>query len=146
MNELQDCEIVGRFLGPTDTDAFDAVFRLFSPQLVAYFRSRGFEYSTAEDLSLDVMLAAYRKAGQLREHKLFREWLFTVARDAACQYFAQHTREASTLDVNDISEFLPDPCCNPFAWASEFNDWMLFSGRAGARGDDPSLCRGVGIP
>jgi RNA polymerase sigma-70 factor (ECF subfamily) len=126
MNELQDCEIVERFLGRGDNDAFDAVFRLFSPQLIAFFRRRGFESGTAEDLSQDVMLTVYRKAAQLREHKLFRAWLFKVARNAACRSLAQRKREAPTLDVNEISDFLPDPCCNPFGCASEFNDWMMF--------------------
>jgi DNA-directed RNA polymerase specialized sigma24 family protein len=36
-----------------------------------------------------VMLTVYRKAGQLRDHALFRAWLFRVARNAACRHYAQ---------------------------------------------------------
>ena len=124
MKELQDCEIVERFLRRADNDAFDAVFRLFSPQLVAFFRSRGFETGIAEDLAQEVMIAVYRKAGQLREHKLFRAWLFKVARNAACRYFTQRTREEPTIDVTAISDFLPAPTSLERTW--EFNDWMMF--------------------
>jgi RNA polymerase sigma-70 factor (ECF subfamily) len=123
MKESQEGEIVERFLRQADDDSFNDVFRVFSPQLVAFFGRRGFENGGAEDLAQEVMLTVYRKAGQLRDHKLFRPWLFKVARNAACRHFAQRTREVSTLDVTDIS-VLPGPSRSPFGPASEFNDWM----------------------
>jgi len=126
MNKLQDCEIVERFLDQRDEDSFKALFHLFSPQLVAFFRRRGHEKSVAEDLAQDVMLTVYRKAGQLRDHKLFRAWLFKVARNAACRYFTQRTREVPTVDVADISDFLPAPNHSPFGPTAEFKDWMKF--------------------
>ena len=126
MKELRECEIVERFLRQTDNDSFNAVFRVFSPQLVTFFRRRGFENGIAEDLAQEVMLTVYQKAGQLRDHKLFRAWLFKVARNAACRHFGQRTREVSTVDVTDITDFLPAPSCSPLGPASEFNDWMKF--------------------
>ena len=126
MKELQEREIVERFLGQADESSFDALFRVFSPQLVAFFRRRGFENGIAEDLAQEVMLTVYRKAGQIRDHKLFRAWLFTVARHAASRHFTQRTREVLTMDVTDISDFLPARSCNPSGPASEFNDWMRF--------------------
>ena len=126
MKALQEYEIVERFLEQADDDSFNAVFQVFSPQLVAFFRRRGIENGIAEDLAQEVMLTVYRKAGQLRDHKLFRAWLFKVARNAACRRFAQRTREVPTLDVIDISDFLPAPSCSPIGHASEFNDWMKF--------------------
>lgn len=115
-----------RFLEQADDESFNAVFRVFSPQLVAFFRGRGHEKGIAEDLAQEVMLTVYRKAGQLRDHKLFRAWVFKVARNAACRHFAQRTREVPTVDVTDISDFLPTANRDPFGPASEFNDWMKF--------------------
>src|SRR5215469_12750846 len=126
MKELQEREIVECFLRQADNDSFTAVFRVFSPQLVAFFRGRGVENSNAEDLAQEVMLTVYRKAGQLRDHKLFRAWLFKVARNAACHHFAQRTREVSTSDLVEVTDFLPAPSYSPLGPASEFHEWMGF--------------------
>ena len=126
MTNLQECQVAERFLDQVDEDSFNEVFRVFSPQLVAFFRRRGHEKGLAEDLAQEVMLTVYRKAGQLRDHKLFRAWLFTVARNAANRYFAQRSREAPTVDVNDMTESLAAPNHNPFSSAAEFQGWMKF--------------------
>ena len=126
MDKLQECEIAERFLEQANDDSFNPVFRAFSPQLVAFFRRRGHEKGIAEDLTQEVMLTVYRKASQLRDHKLFRAWLFKVARNASCRHFAQRTREVPTVDLADISDFLLAPKRNPFAPAWEFKDWMKF--------------------
>ena len=113
MNNLQESEVAERFLEQADDDSFNALFRVFSPQLVAFFRRRGLDNGVAEDLAQEVMLTVYRKAGQLRDHKLFRAWLFKVARNAACRHFARRTREVPTVDVADISDFVSAEC-NPY--------------------------------
>ena len=92
-----------QFLNQADEDSFNALFHIFSPQLVAFFRRRGHERGVAEDLAQEVMLTVYRKAGQVRDHKLFRAWLFKVARNAACRHFAQRTRQVPTVDLADMS-------------------------------------------
>jgi RNA polymerase sigma-70 factor (ECF subfamily) len=126
VEKLQECEIAERFLEQTDDESFNAVFRVFSPQLVAFFRRRGHEKDIAEDLAQEVMLTVYRKAGQVRDRKLFRAWLFKVARNTEYRHFAQRTREVATVDVADISDFVPAPNRNPLGPATEFNDWMKF--------------------
>jgi RNA polymerase sigma-70 factor (ECF subfamily) len=122
----QECAVVERFLDRAGEGSFNALFPVFSPQLVAFFRRRGHEKGVAEDLAQEVMLTVYRKAGQLRDHRLFRAWLFTVARNAACRYFAQRARQAPTVDLADITELLSSPNQNPFGPASEFKTWMKF--------------------
>ena len=126
MTNLQESEIMERFLEQADDGSFDAVFRTFSPQLVAFFRRRGVENGVAEDLAQEVMFTVYRKAGQLRDHKLFRAWLFKVARNAAFRYFGQRMREVPTVDLTDMGDLLPAPNYSALGPASEFNDWMKF--------------------
>jgi RNA polymerase sigma-70 factor, ECF subfamily len=123
---FQEREVVERFLEQEDEDSFDALFRIFSPQLVSFFRRRGHDQGGAEDLAQEVMLTVYRKAGQLRDHKLFRAWLFKVARNAACRYFAQRTRQVPTVDLAEMTETLPAPNLNPLGPIVEFRDWMRF--------------------
>src|SRR5712671_5100658 len=126
MTNSRECEVVEQFLNQADEDSFNALFRIFSPQLVAFFRKRGHEIGIAEDLAQEVMLTVYRKAGQVRDHKLFRAWLFKVARNAACRHFAQRTREVPTVDLADMNELLAAPNHHPCAPSSEFKDWMKF--------------------
>src|SRR5262245_13001584 len=126
MTQSRECEVVEQFLNQADEDSFNALFRIFSPQLVAFFRRRGHGKDIAEDLAQEVMLTVYRKAGQLRDHKLFRAWLFKVARNAAHRHFAQRTRQASTVDLADMSELAAAPNHNPCGPVSEFRDWMKF--------------------
>jgi RNA polymerase sigma-70 factor (ECF subfamily) len=123
---LQECEVAEQFLSRADDDSFDALFRVFSPQLVAFFRRRGHETGIAEDLAQEVMLTVYRRAGQIRDHKLFRAWLFKVARNAACRHFAQCTRQAPTVEVADLNELPAAPAPQSGGYASEFHDWMKF--------------------
>jgi RNA polymerase sigma-70 factor, ECF subfamily len=122
----QENEAVERFLEQADEDSFSAVFRTFSPQLVSFFRRRGHDQGIAEDLAQDVMLTVYRKAGQLRDQKLFRAWLFQVARNAAYRHFAQRTRQVPTVNLADMTESLPAPYHNAFGPTAEFKEWMKF--------------------
>lgn len=122
----QECTVAERFLDQPDEDSFNRLFRVFSPQLVAFFRRRGHENGVAEDLAQEVMLTVYRKARQLRDHGLFRALLFKIARNTACRHFARRARQVPTVDLADLVEFLPAPNQNPFGPASEFNQWMRF--------------------
>jgi RNA polymerase sigma-70 factor (ECF subfamily) len=124
VTSTQECDVAEQFLNEAGEDSFNLLFRIFSPQLVAFFRRRGHETGIAEDLSQEVMLTVYRKARQVRDHKLFRAWLFKVARHTACRHFAQRSRQVPTVDLTDLNELLPAPHQNPFGPASEFNDWM----------------------
>jgi len=101
----------------------------FGPSTRSWFRSfaeRGHETGAAEDLAQDVMLTVYRKAGQTRDHQLFRAWLFRVARNPACRYFGERSRQVPTVDLADIAEVLPAANHNPLTPASEFKDWVRF--------------------
>jgi RNA polymerase sigma-70 factor, ECF subfamily len=122
----QDAEVVERFLEQADEDSFDALFRVFAPQLVSFFRRRRHDQGAAEDLTQEVMFTVYRKAGQLRDPKLFRAWLFKVARNAACRYFSQRARQVPTVDLADMTESLQAPKHSPFGPVVEFRDWMQF--------------------
>ena len=126
MTNVPGSDVAQRFLSQPDSDSFAALFHIYSPQLVAFFRCRGHEKAAAEDLAQDVMLTVYRKGEQLRDHKFFRAWLFKVAHNAECRLFAQRTRQVPTVDLVDMTELLPAPNHNPFGPTAEFRDWMKF--------------------
>jgi RNA polymerase sigma-70 factor (ECF subfamily) len=126
VTKMRECDVAEQFLNQADEESFNTLFLIFSPQLVGFFRRRGHENGLAEDLAQEVMLAAFRSAGQLRDHKLFRAWLCKVARNAACRHFAQRTRQVPSVDVADITELVAAPDAGPRGPSSEFRDWMKF--------------------
>jgi RNA polymerase sigma-70 factor (ECF subfamily) len=126
VTNIREYEVAEQFLNQGDDDSFNALFRIYSPQLVSFFRRRGHENSVAEDLAQDVMLTAYRKAGQVRDHRLFRAWLFKVARNAAFRHFEHSMRQVPTVDMDDLGESIAAPGHYPTEPGSEFVDWMKF--------------------
>jgi RNA polymerase sigma-70 factor, ECF subfamily len=126
MMNSRENEVAERFLEQASEDSFNALFRMFWPQVVSFFRRHGHELSVAEDLSQEVMLKVYHKADQLRDHKSFRAWLFKIARNAEYRHFAQRRRQVATVDLADVTERLRDPNLSPFGPTSEFSDWMRF--------------------
>lgn len=118
-----------RFLLSPGEATFADVFRIFSPKLVAFFRARG-SALIAEDLAQEVMLTVYRKAGQVRDHRLFRAWVFRIARNILWRHYTGQTRKVETVYLSEVPEDLaavvPKSGGAP---AFEFNHWMDFLDR-----------------
>src|SRR6267378_4695424 len=123
-SNLRESEVADRFLDHPNEDSFTKLFHIFTPQLVAFFRRRGHELVLAEDLAQEVMLTVYRKAEQIRDRRLFRAWLFKIARNAACRHFAKLTREAPTVALEDMGDRFAAQNLKPTDGPSfEFRDW-----------------------
>jgi RNA polymerase sigma factor (sigma-70 family) len=122
---LREGAVIERFLESQDEESFADLFRVFTPQLVAFFRSRGCELVLSEDLTQEVMLTVYRKAAQIRDRSLFRAWLFKIARNALCRQYGKQSREVETVDVENIAGRLVASTNKPAgAPAFEFHHWM----------------------
>jgi RNA polymerase sigma-70 factor (ECF subfamily) len=122
---LREGAAIERFLESPDEESFADLFRVFTPQLVAFFRSRGCELASSEDLTQEVMLTVYRKAAQLRDRSLFRAWLFKIARHALSRQYGKQSREVETVDLENIAGRLVASSNKPAGTpAFEFHDWM----------------------
>jgi RNA polymerase sigma factor (sigma-70 family) len=124
---LQESAAAQNFLESPNEGTFAAVFKSFTPQLIAFFRARGCEQALSEDLAQEVMLIVYCKADQIRDRTLFRAWLFKVARSLLCRHYGQQSREVDTIDLEKVSDSLVAsirvPASTP---AFEFRHWMSF--------------------
>jgi len=124
---LQEAAVAQNFLESPNEQTFAPVFEIFTPQLISFFRARGCEPALSEDLAQDVMLIVYRKVDQLRDHALFRAWLFKIARSSLCRYYGRQSREVDTIDLEKVSDSLVTsirvPAASP---AFEFQRWMAF--------------------
>jgi len=123
----QECAAAQQFLEFPGQDTFAAVFHVYTPQLISFFRARGCEQSVSEDLAQEVMLIVYRKAAQVRDRTLFRAWLFKVARSSLCRYFGKQSREIETIELEKVTDRLVASANAPAATpAFEFLHWMSF--------------------
>jgi RNA polymerase sigma-70 factor (ECF subfamily) len=114
------------FLDAPNEESFASLFKILTPQLVAFFRARGCE-EVAEDFAQEVMLTIYRKAGQVRERTLFRAWVFTIARNALRRHWGKRAREVETVDLAEVPErFVASNNRSAGTPAFEFNRWMDF--------------------
>src|SRR6266566_4192867 len=100
----QEWAVTEKFLEAPNEDPFADLFKIFTPQLVAFFRARSCEMALAEDLTQEVMLTVYRKAAQVRDRTLFRAWLFKIARNALCRHYGKQAREVETVDLADVTD------------------------------------------
>lgn len=123
----RDFAITQRFLDSPSDESFADLFKVFTPQLVSFFRSRGCLLALAEDLAQEVMLMVYRKSAQVRDRESFRYWLFTIARNTLRTYYDKQRREVETVDLADVTDrslaVSDKPAATP---AFEFLHWMAF--------------------
>ncbi len=120
----QETAVVRQFLECRDHASFEDVFHLFTPQLRAFYRARGCEKALAEDMTQDVLLTVYLKAGQLRDRDLFRPWLLRIARNVIYQHYARCKRHADSVQLDDSCESVPSGRAEPGSPAFEFSTWM----------------------
>ncbi len=113
------------FLDAPNEESFASLFKILTPQLVAFFRARGCE-AVAEDLAQEVMLTVYRKAAQVRDRALFRAWVFTIARNAVSRQWGQRAREVGTVDLAEVPERFVASNHSAGTPAFEFHRWMAF--------------------
>jgi RNA polymerase sigma-70 factor (ECF subfamily) len=124
---LEEGAVTDQFLDDPNEHSFAALFKVFSPQLVSFFRARTRELALAEDLAQEVMLTVYRKAEQIRDRSSFRAWLFKIAHNALCQHYGRLSREVETVNLTDMGNRLAASVQKPAGTpAFEFRDWMAF--------------------
>ncbi len=123
---LRESEVADRFLDRLNEESFTDLFHIFTPQVVAFFRRRGHELALAEDLAQEVMLTIYRKAAQIRDRRLFRAWLFRIARNTACRHFLKLSGEAPTVALEKLGDRFAATNQTAGRPSFEFHAWMAF--------------------
>jgi len=83
-----------------DKQAFIALFNYFAPRIKAYVRRQNVGNEAAEDLTQEIMLQIWNKAGQFDSSKARAStWVFTIARNRLIDYWRAHKGER--LEVSD---------------------------------------------
>src|ERR1700676_1247933 len=93
----REAEAMETFLESPNEESFTELFLTLTPQLVSFYRSHGCGMDMSEDLSQEVMLIVYRKAGQLRDRTRFRSWLFAIGRNALYRHHRKQSHETAMV-------------------------------------------------
>jgi RNA polymerase sigma-70 factor, ECF subfamily len=118
--------VTERFFDVPNERSFADLFRVFTPQLLAFFRTRGCGAAVAEDLAQEVMLTVHLKASQLRERKLFRAWLFKIARNTLNHHYRKQAAEVETVNLADVADRLAASHMPAETPAFQFRRWTAF--------------------
>jgi RNA polymerase sigma factor (sigma-70 family) len=122
---LQENIVTRQFLENPNEHSFAALFNIFSPQLLSFFRHRTPEFGLAEDLTQEVMLTVYQKYGQVRDRKLFRAWVFKIAHNTLYQHCGKRARAAGTLNIDELENRVSGANSRGAEIPSfEFRHWM----------------------
>jgi RNA polymerase sigma-70 factor (ECF subfamily) len=103
---LQEDAAAEDFLASPCEDSFRTLFRMFTPLLVSFFRTRGCELELSEDLAQEVMFTVYCKVHQLRDRALFRAWLFKIARSVLSRHYEKRSREGEMIEFDSVADRL----------------------------------------
>jgi RNA polymerase sigma-70 factor (ECF subfamily) len=94
---------------PDEAVDWDAVYREEMPRVFSYFRYRGFERATAEDLTSATFEKAWRARGRYRRDRAcVATWLLAIARNAAVDHLRRSRREVPIEDVALRDEATPE--------------------------------------
>ncbi len=95
--------MISRIAEARDRQAYAALFKHFAPRVKAYLRRGGMEASEAEELTQEVMLSLWRKAGYFDATRgSAATWVFAIVRNARID----HARRRR--DVNLAGEPPPE--------------------------------------
>ena len=95
-----------------DEQAFDELFRRYSPVLLGFFRRRRFQPADCHDLVQQTFLRLHRVRAQFRHGERVRPWLFTLARNLGCDELRRVNRRAERcgdVDGGWVSSFSAPP-------------------------------------
>lgn len=94
-----------------DRESFKLLFEYYAPRLKAYLMRLGHSSDQAEELTQEVMLTIWRKAGQFnRKQASPAAWIFRIARNRGID--AHRRKQRPKLDADDPllrPEDLPEP-------------------------------------
>jgi len=94
---------------PVETVDWDAAYREEMPRVFNYFRYRGFERATAEDLTSATFEKAWRARDRYRKDRAaISTWLLAIARNTATDHLRRSRPVASLGETNVPDQRTPE--------------------------------------
>lgn len=86
-----------------DPEAFQAIFRRFGRPVLAFICHMLGDRSSAEELTQETFVRAYRKLGRMEAGSKLSTWLFGIARNVVREAIRDKRRSLREVDVNDTA-------------------------------------------
>lgn len=94
--------LIQRVAASQDRQAFAALFRYFAPRVKAYLLRSPLAPTAAEEVTQEVMLRLWRKAGQFDPARAEPAgWIFAIARNARLDYARWQRRWSAAPEVEE---------------------------------------------
>ena len=90
--------VLVRAMAQGDTDALDELYQRCGQRLLSYLQGRLGELGLAEEVLQDVMLAAWKGAGQFRGEGRVLAWLLTIAHNRAINAYQRNLRRMQAVE------------------------------------------------
>ncbi|MDJ0831102.1 MAG: sigma-70 family RNA polymerase sigma factor [Desulfobacterales bacterium] len=84
--------------------AFEALMRKYYPRVLNFIYRYLGNQSTAEDLTQDVFMRAYKAAPRYQPRSQFQTWLFTIAKNVSLNELRRHKNAPISLDTTPTDE------------------------------------------
>jgi len=101
---VEERQVIEHFLASRTEEAFCALFETVCVRLRRYFRLRGLDAATAEDLTQNVCVKVYRQAGELEEASYFYGWLFAIARNEMVSYWRREQAWLERVEFESLGD------------------------------------------
>jgi RNA polymerase sigma-70 factor (ECF subfamily) len=108
-------ELVGLFFANPSEATFTPLFQRFAPRMLRYFQLRGCTKAIAENLTQEVMLAAFRQTSTLQNPAKFRAWLYGVARHKHLMHLRRECYNPEFVEFDEWSESLLAASSDPLS-------------------------------
>lgn len=95
--------MIERFLRTRSEESYGELFVVVYPRVRRYFRLRGLDVMTAEDLTQNVLLIVFQHSAELREPELFLGWVFAIARNEWLRFGRQRQARIETVAFDVIA-------------------------------------------
>jgi len=104
---------------------FHTLFQHHYPQLIRFFRRKGFDPEDCRDLTQETFVSVYKGLGELRQEEQFESWLFAIAHNIWCSVIEKRSaqkRSATLLSLDEgnetegrlsLAERIPDQGIDP---------------------------------
>ncbi len=94
-----DEELIDRII-KNDRDAGHILFMRYSDQIYFYINSRVYPSDLAKDLLQTTFLKAFKGLKKLKNRKIFKSWLYTIARNVVFDFYKKSKNDITIDDVD----------------------------------------------